>query len=113
MKERGQPVLFAQPCSIDGAHMARFERGHRVITVRAIVIVLKNSFAADIGNRERTFSLTPCKKRQNDNLGGCCGFAFHATGETRLGLHLPLFRFEGFDEGFGKFEETGLLHAAS
>jgi hypothetical protein len=46
-------------------------------------------------------------------LGGCCGFAFHATGKTRLGLHLPLFRFEGFDEGFGKFEETGLLHAAS
>src|SRR5450631_1484875 len=47
MKERGQPVLFAQPCSINGAHMARFERGHGVITVRATAFVLENIIAAD------------------------------------------------------------------
>ena len=42
---------------------------------------------------ERTLSLTPSRKRQNHNLGGCCGFAFDTMGKRRLGLHLLLFWF--------------------
>jgi hypothetical protein len=77
MKKTGEPVFVGAAVQLTAVRMARLPQSDHSA---AIIIVLKNIIVADkrsSGPRERTFSLTPCKKRQNHNSGGCLGFAFH------------------------------------